>query len=295
MSEKQGFNWGGMLGPIVGAGMGMLMQGENDRRQVKQQGKLNEVNAKTAKDLMDYQNEKQIGMANTLNKKWEVEQLKKAGLSVGMAYGGSGGGVSAVTGGGMPGAGGGSADGAAASSGAMTGMAMAGANLSLLKAQKENIEADTANKLAEVPKKGVETDLATEKWREANRGNETFDKAGGVEEAADTMRAINQSARTANEKQYNDYEAYKAAGFKGYENNDPESPVAKAMRAGMDKAVQEAENVKKDGSLKDKANIIEGFKARLAAQGISPDTPWYAKLIADVATKLGVNPLDWIK
>lgn len=80
-----------------------------------------------------------------------------------------------------------------------------------------------------------------------------------------------------------------------YATDDPNSPIAKATRAGWYKSVVELENAVQRNSLNDAEIAIRNFQASLAKQGISPDTPWYAKIVADlIARATGVTLSDMV-
>lgn len=137
---------------VVGAGLGMVMRGWEDRQQLKQQKKLQALEIGGQKEMTDYNYGKQMQMWKDTNYGAQMGELKSAGLNPGLMYGmGGGGGV--TTGGG----GGGNVSGATAKGGGGEAQAMAAtvAQLGLMRAQKENIEADTANKKAEIPVKGA--------------------------------------------------------------------------------------------------------------------------------------------
>lgn len=155
----------GVAGQLFGAGMGLLLEGHNDRRQRRQQEELQKLQIAGQKEMTDYNYAKQLQMWHDTNYSAQVAELEKAGLNPGLIYGMKGGG--GVT----TGSGGGSVQGATAPSGG--GEAIAGAQmgiqLQLLNAQKElinaqrnktnaeaekisgpdteNIKADTANKI----------------------------------------------------------------------------------------------------------------------------------------------------
>lgn len=129
----------------IGAGMGLLLGGINDRRQLQQQQDLQNLQIKGSKELTDYQYQKQLEMWKATNFSAQKEQLKMAGLNPGLIYGMGG------AGGTTTGSGGAGVSGANAPVGGrevQDAMGM-GMQLQLLKAQKDNIEADTANKKAQ--------------------------------------------------------------------------------------------------------------------------------------------------
>ena len=145
----------GAANNIIGTGMGLLLEKHNDRRQLRQQDKLNQQQEEMAKRMGDYNQRNQLAMWKATGPVGQMEQLKAAGLNPGLIYGmGGAGGQStgssnaSVSGGGAP-SGGGEIMG-------MTGNAM---QMALLKAQKENIEADTQKKKADAAlTSGAQTD-----------------------------------------------------------------------------------------------------------------------------------------
>lgn len=143
---------GAMIAPVIGMMTDAITRQnqkkdaqQNAQQQYENQRKLNEQG-------------QQLGM-----KTWEEtnylpqrQQMEKAGLNVGMMYGMSGGGGQTTS---TPS--GGSASQAptiAPQGGAIAGIGMM-KELALMDAQRENIEADTANKKAEVPVKGADVAL----------------------------------------------------------------------------------------------------------------------------------------
>lgn len=136
---------------IVNAGLGLLLQGHNDRRQVKQAGKLGNQQLGLDMQKMDHAQKLQKQMWDDTNYSAQVAHMKKAGLNPGLAYGMSGGGGQTVGSGG----GGGSVGGAQAPAGGgeMMGMQLLGAQKALVEAQTEKTKAET-EKTA-----GVDTDL----------------------------------------------------------------------------------------------------------------------------------------
>lgn len=141
----------------IGAGMGLLLAKSNDRRQIKQQKKLTDIQIAADKQLTDYSYGKQLEMWNATNYAAQVEHLKKAGLNPGLLYGmsgaggattGSGGGQSATVG--TAPVGGGEVQ-AMAGMGIQGGMAMA--QIELLKSQAE------LNRVEAKKKAGVDTEL----------------------------------------------------------------------------------------------------------------------------------------
>ena len=134
----------------TGGLLGMLFAKENDRRQLAQQEKLQNLSIKGSKEMTDYQKMKELEMWKATSYPAQMEMLKQAGLNPGLMYGMSGGG-GATTGGGTGHAGLGNAP---SGGGEALGLGLQMANIGLLKAQRENIEMDTKLKESEIPTAG---------------------------------------------------------------------------------------------------------------------------------------------
>lgn len=80
-------------GNAVGAGMGLLLQGINNKAQLKQQQKLTDQQVAAQKQMAMFNREQQMQLWNDTNYSAQKEQMKKAGLSPGLMYGTSGGGA----------------------------------------------------------------------------------------------------------------------------------------------------------------------------------------------------------
>lgn len=92
-------------------------------------------------------------------------------------------------------------------------------------------------------------------------------------------------------KQLAEYKAWEAGSFDGKSTDDPNSPIAKAIRAGYYETVVQAENAVKLGSIRDLETTIKTFQANLAKQGIDPNTPWYGKILVDLLSKIAGRPI----
>lgn len=144
----------GMASQAAGGLMGLMFAGANDRRQIKMQQQLQQMQIAGQKELTDYNYGKQMQMWNDTNYWAQMEHLKKAGLNPALIYGmGGGGGQSTninpgqIQGGHAP-TGGGEA---------IAGMGM-GLNLALMKAQKDLMEAQARKTNVEADKtEGVDT------------------------------------------------------------------------------------------------------------------------------------------
>ena len=140
------------LSQVIGAGLGLALQGHNDRRQVRQEGRLLEQQLGFDFRKMDYQNKLQKDLWDQTNFGAQMKHLKEAGLNPGLIYGmGGAGGATA----GAPGAG--VAGGKSPQGGnELMGMGLQNAQLELMKAQTEKTKAE-ADKTAGVDTKEAET------------------------------------------------------------------------------------------------------------------------------------------
>lgn len=133
---------------VVDAGLGMIMGGINDRRQLKQQEKLMRQQIAGQKEMSDYNYSKQLQMWHDTGYGAQKEQLKAAGLNPGLMYGMGGGGGQTT------GSGGGQVTGGNAPSGGgeMTTTMGMGIQRELLQAQKDLLVSQTEKNKADAAK-----------------------------------------------------------------------------------------------------------------------------------------------
>lgn len=282
----------------AGQVLGLAFGGIQDARQRKQAKALGEIQLGQNKAAADYSNKLAKDMWDYTNYENQVKHAEKAGLNPGLLYGGAGGGGSTAGGsvGGVSGA-------SPTDPSAATGMGLQmGAQLALMKAQKENIEADTRNKEAGATKtEGVDTQEAqariaktsedTTAQKFANDVNDMF----GVHATVQARDWANQKLERDNTKEMAEWEAWQAGSFEGKTWDNPNSPIAKATRAGYDKTITELQIAKKDNNIKAAEEAIKEFEAGLAKQGISPNTPWYVKMVTDLLDKVGLSPIKAVQ
>lgn len=182
------------LDPITQAAggqiLGMALGAYNDRRQIKQQEKLQDIQIRGQKAMAMFNYDQQMKMWEATGYGAQKDQMKRAGLNPALLYGMGGGGGQSTS------AQSGSTTGATAQQGGggELGMALQGAmQLQLLKAQKENIEADTANKRQGTAKSAMETEQG---YLNLDKSSETY--------WADVTR-IKHEAQSAVEKYQSDY------------------------------------------------------------------------------------------
>lgn len=185
---------------LVGGLLGQAFAGANDRRQLRQQEKLQALEMRGSKEMTDYNYGKQMQMWKDTNYSAQMAELSKAGLNPGLLYG-MGGGGGATTG-----------SGAGASVGGGKAAAVAGENvqmadrmmqLGLMGAQKKNIEADTANKLAQAAKTGgVDTALVNKQIESLTQGiqnQRAVEKLTNLQSEVESVKA-SVSRQTINEQ-----------------------------------------------------------------------------------------------
>lgn len=144
--------WDAVQGMGTGLGLGLITQPIADARQRKQNAALMAQQVKAAKEMGKYNQQLALEMWDATNYEAQRKHMEKAGLNVGLMYGGAGApGTTAGAQSQMPGS--------ASPENNMLGMGMqTGMQAQLLKAQIENINADTKLKETDATKTaGVDT------------------------------------------------------------------------------------------------------------------------------------------
>lgn len=244
-----------------------------DKRQVAQQEKLNAVNATTAKELADYEQGLKMKMWQDTNYAGQLKQADLAGVSKAAVLGGSGTGTQGASVSGV--SGGGAAD-AAATANAKTQMMAQGmqlaSQLALLKAQKENIEADTANKKAGATGQQVKTE------------GEQIDVNIKKTTQEDAIKKIKAEAETAIEEMWlktNDRT------LSDHTLKDRVKLVATELLG----KIADNKNTDADTKRKEAETVVAQFNAKMAEEGISTNAPWYTKMLMDALKKFGISPI----
>lgn len=152
---------GNVANTAVGAIMGQAFAGANDRRQIRQQQKLTDMQLNADQKMGEFNRQQQMRMWEDTNYSAQMGQLEKAGLNPGLIYGmGGGGGATAQS---SPG----QVHGANAPSGGGEQVAMAQtmAQMGLMRAQTENVNANTEKTKAETkntPLQGDQIQMQTD-------------------------------------------------------------------------------------------------------------------------------------
>lgn len=151
----------------IGAGMGLALQKQQDRRQLRQQDKLLYQQQGYNKEMTEFNRMQQMKMWEDTNYSAQMEQLRKAGLNPGLLYGmGGGGGQSSNINTGQVG-------GAHAPvGGGEVGMGMQlGLQTAMQAAQIENLKANTKKTNVEADKTaGVDTELTKTQTASLSQG-----------------------------------------------------------------------------------------------------------------------------
>lgn len=159
-----------MLGTAIGAGLGLATANWQDKRQLEQQKKLQELGIAGSKEMGKFNQGLALEMWDKTNYKAQRQQMEKAGLNVGLMYGGggAGGGTTSTPTGSV-------ASGNAPSGGGEIGMGIQmGLTAEMQTAQIENIKANTEKtkvdtvKTAGVDTEAVVTGIAAMKQNTAN-------------------------------------------------------------------------------------------------------------------------------
>ena len=142
------------IGTATNTGLGLLLQKQQDKRQLEQQGKLGQQQLGLNIAQMQAQKELDLEMWEKTNFKAQRDQMEMAGLSPGLIYGqsGAGGATTGGSGGNV------SAPSAPAGGGEILGLQLLNAQKGLIEAQTKKTEAE-ANKTAGVDTKLGETQI----------------------------------------------------------------------------------------------------------------------------------------
>lgn len=190
----------GATSEVVNGALGLVLGGINDRRQLNQQEKLQELQIKGQKEMTDYNTRAQLGMWNATGPQAQMKQLEAAGLNPALIYGGKGGGGQTasvtpgnVTGGQAPQGGG----------EAIRGMEM-GLQLQMQQAQIKVLESQAEKNTVEAKKTaGIDTDIAGQQY---DNLRQAFDNT----KLEMTMKNIENYEKQASQGNRLDYIEYQA-------------------------------------------------------------------------------------
>lgn len=252
-----------------------VAQDMREKRSNENQEQMLDIQWRNQRDLNQQGHNLQYEMWKKTNYSAQMEQMRKAGLSPGLMYGQSGaGGATTGSQGGGSAASGNAAAPQQMEIGAMMQAAQAQkAQIELLDAQKKNIDADTANKKA---------------------GTEYTSGAQTAKTEAETKTEGHEAAIKYIESKY--AEQKESWGATKIENESRQQQVqanvAQNTAESAEKKIEaEAKNESIQSAIMMAEKEIKEFEARLTRDGISPNSPWYAKLLKDFIEKMGIMDL----
>lgn len=269
---------GMVAGSMVGNALDIIGQPIKDHLQ----NKMYDRQMERDKEMSDYLYDLSMKKFREQGPVGYSQQLRNAGMNVGLMYGGAGaGGQTQAQQGSTSGGGNKQMD----NSGTM---AMLGQQAEIQQAQKENIEADTELKKAEAGVKGETT-------RTQQFDNDLRDQYKDVIEKAKYWDWT--SSTIAGEEKNAAWEFKKAIDYGEGESGEEGKFTDNTTRAGRARVAElrmyeeDLRKAKLDGNIKEAEEVIKDFEASMARQGISPNSPWYAKLITDLLNKVGITDL----
>ena len=256
------------LAIAAGSAIYGAVSGKNkDKRQIKQQGALIDQQMQADMRMTDYNMGKQKEFWEQTGPQGQMEQLGKAGLNPGLIYGmgGAGGQSSNIETGHV----------SAAKAPSGTGMediqgAQMGLQLALIKAQTDNINADTQDKLANLPVKGetARGGNMANNWEEWKQGHneegykiiegQAYDKSGNKVEGKSNITWKEGENKMAWDKTFQEIDGIlKENAIKDEERNRVKAAtdeigqkieVLKSQKSNIDEGTK---NIKKEGLIKD--------------------------------------------
>lgn len=291
-------NVSGIISTAVGGiqAAGQLFKNQNninareDRRQLEQQSKLNELNTKSNKELADYEQELKLKMWKDTNYAAQLKQAEIAGVSKAAVLGGSGTGTQGA-----------SVNSSGIGGGAANSAASQGTNIqqALAAAQIANLAADTQKKTAEAEKTNADTKgigITTESnqfdlsLKKALKDNNILLSDSAVDIAESNKKIAQLTAQEAGRQ----FSALTSVITQTADKDN--DPLIKAKRAELEIKVKQLENLINENKNKIKEGIlktdehelneikkeIEGFQADLSGIGINNTT---TKIILSILGK----------
>lgn len=267
------------IGSVFDLGTAAVNRGANYRRSVK----LMKEQMKNEKEMSEHYYDMSMRKWQDTGYGAQMEQMKRAGLNPGLMYGTSGAGAQTS-----------SIDKSPQTAGAVGGQGIGMNNMlmlnqaKLLEAQTKKTEAETTNisggtadNLAEDSRAKKFINDLNEKYREQ------------IEEAKnwewDMTDIKGEEANAA-------WEFKKAIDYEQKPDEDgpfsnKESRLGRARIAELAVYEEDLKKAKTENNIAEAEEVIKDFEASMARQGISPNSPWYAKLITDLLNKVGLLDL----
>lgn len=258
--------------PIVGGLLGITNKDEEDKRQIRQQQRLTDMQSKANQEAAKRSQEMQLDMWNKTNYGAQVGHMKDAGLNPALMYGIGGGGGQTTGSANESGVGQGQAANASATTANKLAFGIQAAQTGLLAAQTAKTVAETENLKAATGKTEVDTQTG-----KLDLDTKQQTQKATIQTITETAAKTLAEAVQAQQKQVITEETMK---------DQIRSIQEEAINKILTNKGESIENRRKEAQL-----AIEQFEAKMAESGISPRTPWYMKLVVDQLEKIGINIL----
>ncbi|WVR22131.1 MAG: DNA pilot protein [Malazfec virus 4] len=274
----------------IGAALGFATANWQDRRQIRQQRALTNMQYQANKELMEHSYGLQHKMWKDTNYSAQMEELRKAGLNPALLYGMSGGGGT-TTGGGSASVGGASASGG---SGEILQGAGMGLQAGMMRAQKDLIESQAElNRVEAENKSGVERDNVRADT-ENKLMQSVINKYLGLD-MKDTYNQVKSPNRSIEAKTYQDelearqgvagtiYELWVEGKLYDKSINEIEGIALsnKRTEADTDRIKEQIKLLKSQKSGQDISNALSELEKELQTKfGVDRNSPTWMKLIA---------------
>nr|QJB19609.1 MAG: DNA pilot protein [Microvirus sp.] len=262
---------GSNIMPILGLGAGVGSQAAN----IRMQQRANEQSQAFSKQMFDAQGQREIqyfNMQNAYNDpSSQMQRLRDAGLNPNLVYG----------------------NGATTQSASISPKAPMSAQFQAPKLDMGSVVQQAL--LTQQLQSNIRRTDAETQAIESRTVNQDFmnkvQQSIGVDQYMRNYNLATQELSSRSQKSVDEYEAWKVANFnaqgvtQGGFTIDANSPIVKAQRAGIEQALQSLQNMKLTGDAIGFQNVVKAFEANLAKQGISPNSPWWTKLVGDLLMK----------
>lgn len=117
----------------------------------------------------------------------------------------------------------------------------------------------------------------------------------GLDQHVETgLRTLEKEA-ISGEKAGFEYEAWKYVNMvqKGIPMDSPKNPTVKRLLADYELATQKLNIAKEDLDIRQAIKVVKQFEANMARAGISPNSPWYVKIVEALVSKItGISLTD---
>lgn len=284
------------VGSIIGAGIGLIggLLGQHSQEEANKEAQQTQF--EQSKQLANISEQEQMKLWTDTNYPAQVKMMQAAGLNPALMYKGSGPGGS--TGSGAvpiptmaP-----VVDKTKAMASA-TELAETAANVALMQSQAKKNDADANLSNVQAAKAaGVDTDLGNQNIGESKSRQNLNEFDLGMKKTLQDLtiqrtEAETQQAQTEQQKTNADWQAYKQASFGDYTFDNPNTPLARQIKAQIDTTVLGVEKAKKENNLLDGQKAIQDFEIKLNDIGLTKHDPEWERILGSLMTKLGLNPL----